>query len=357
MAAVNFPTSPTNGQLFVHEGKVFTWDSTNSIWSRNPTSAGSAEIASSETPPSSPVNGAVWFNTSTMGLYVYYSDGTSSQWVQINDPAGNLGTGVVTVSSSAPSNAVSGDLWYDIDSTGSLLIYDGTYWVTAVPAIGGGGTTELWKNISDDYLSISGDKLLVDSTSESITITLPASPSIGEQIEIVDVTGNAAANNIIIDRNSNLIYGLTNNLSMIVNRSSIRMVYTGATLGWTSVVDQGIISIQSVAAPIVSGINNATEASNITVTISNYDGDAAYIIAVTGGSYTRDGATITWTLPEYDENAEIAYITIQAIKGGLTSQTTAKAVTVEELTAPPSAGISIIITNFAGSAMKGWEQF
>ena len=356
MAAVNFPSSPTNGQLFVHDGKVFTWDSTNSIWSRNPASAGSAEITSSDTPPSGASNGAVWFNTSTMGLYVYYADGTSSQWVQINDPAGNLGTGVVTVSSNAPAGAVIGDLWYDIDSSGSLLIYDGTYWITAVPAVGSGGTTELWKNISADYTAISGDKLLVDTSTQAIIITLPASPSVGEQIEIVDVAGNAATNNITIDRNSNLIYGLTTNLSMVVNRSSIRMVYTGATLGWTSVVDQGIISIQSVAAPTLAGVNNALEGSNVTITISNYDGEAAYIIAVTDGSYTKDGSTITWTLPQYDANSPIAYITAQAVKSGLTSLTTAKAITVEESGVVPEV-TSIIITNFAGTAIKGWEQY
>ncbi len=38
MAAVNFPNSPVDGDTFTYEGKTFTWDNTNSIWVRNPTS-------------------------------------------------------------------------------------------------------------------------------------------------------------------------------------------------------------------------------------------------------------------------------------------------------------------------------
>lgn len=36
MAAVNFPNSPDDGEIFTYEGKSFTWNATNSIWIRNP---------------------------------------------------------------------------------------------------------------------------------------------------------------------------------------------------------------------------------------------------------------------------------------------------------------------------------
>ena len=38
----------------------------------------------SDTAPGSPVNGQLWWNSADGNLYIYYNDGSSSQWVQIN---------------------------------------------------------------------------------------------------------------------------------------------------------------------------------------------------------------------------------------------------------------------------------
>lgn len=42
-----------------------------------------APVTMSTSPPSTPANGSLWFNTETGRLYVYYTDGTSDQWVEI----------------------------------------------------------------------------------------------------------------------------------------------------------------------------------------------------------------------------------------------------------------------------------
>ncbi len=36
----------------------------------------------SDTAPTSPSSGDMWFNTTNLKLYVYYNDGTSAQWVE-----------------------------------------------------------------------------------------------------------------------------------------------------------------------------------------------------------------------------------------------------------------------------------
>jgi len=38
----------------------------------------------SDTAPGSPSQGSLWWDSSTGGLFIYYNDGTSSQWVQLN---------------------------------------------------------------------------------------------------------------------------------------------------------------------------------------------------------------------------------------------------------------------------------
>lgn len=60
-------------------GQVITYNGTNWI---NGTSGGGG-VTAAATPPGSPVNGSAWFDTNAGTLYVYYDDGNSSQWVQV----------------------------------------------------------------------------------------------------------------------------------------------------------------------------------------------------------------------------------------------------------------------------------
>ena len=71
----------------------------------------------------------------------------------------------------------------------------------------------------------------VDTTAAR-TLTLPASPALGDTIVIYDASGTAATNNITIARNGNLINGQSTNAIIDVNQSSSLFVYTGATVGW-----------------------------------------------------------------------------------------------------------------------------
>ena len=71
----------------------------------------------------------------------------------------------------------------------------------------------------------------VDTTSAR-TLTLPASPSLGDTIAIYDASGSAATNNITVARNGNKINGQTDNAIIDVNQSSSLFVYTGSTIGW-----------------------------------------------------------------------------------------------------------------------------
>lgn len=49
-------------------------------------SSGSSQVFVSETAPSSPTEGNIWFNSSTGVIYVYVTDTDSSQWVQPSYP-------------------------------------------------------------------------------------------------------------------------------------------------------------------------------------------------------------------------------------------------------------------------------
>ena len=79
--ALNFPNSPTNGQLYTDtmSGNSWTWDSANTCWKSTSTYIQTITVASSA--PGTPAVGQLWWNQDYGRLLVYYSDGTSSQWV------------------------------------------------------------------------------------------------------------------------------------------------------------------------------------------------------------------------------------------------------------------------------------
>jgi len=82
------------------------------------------------------------------------------------------------------------------------------------------------KNIS------AGSKNIVDTNSTTVTLTLPGSPALGDEVRVIDGTGNASVYNIIIDRNANNIMGSSSNLVIDVDRAAIGLVYYNASQGW-----------------------------------------------------------------------------------------------------------------------------
>ena len=76
-----------------------------------------------------------------------------------------------------------------------------------------------------------GDKLFID-TSSAKTVTLPSSASMGDEIRIIDVTGNASTNNITVSRNGHNIQGAASDLTINVDRAGIGLVYYNSAQGW-----------------------------------------------------------------------------------------------------------------------------
>jgi hypothetical protein len=70
------------------------------------------------------------------------------------------------------------------------------------------------------------------NTGSAVTVTLPASPSTGDELIFVDQTGQAATNNITLGRNGSKIKGICTDGKMVVNRGGLRLVYSGSSQGW-----------------------------------------------------------------------------------------------------------------------------
>jgi hypothetical protein len=68
--------------------QVLSWTGSDYDWVAQSGGGGGASVTASDTAPSSPSAGDLWFNSSELVLYVYYNDGDSSQWVQSNPTGG-----------------------------------------------------------------------------------------------------------------------------------------------------------------------------------------------------------------------------------------------------------------------------
>ena len=142
---------------------------------------------SSSTAPTSPGIGDIWYNTTTDVVYRYTNDGVSSYWIDITGPTYG---GSVTGGSAATY----------AEATGNITLAVNT-------------------------------KYLVN-TSAARTLTLPATPTIGQEIGIIDGTGTCATYNITINRNSSNIQGLAEDLTINSNRAAFTLVYYNVANGW-----------------------------------------------------------------------------------------------------------------------------
>jgi len=85
--------------------------------------------------------------------------------------------------------------------------------------------------ISANTTLVAGRRYFVDTTAAR-TLTLPASPTLGQEVVVIDATGSAATNNITILRNGGKINGLTEDAILDVNQGTSIFTYTGTALGW-----------------------------------------------------------------------------------------------------------------------------
>ena len=96
--------------------------------------------------------------------------------------------------------------------------------------------TKGYYTVPGAYTAVNNDQLLVDTSgggiSSSVTVTLPASPAIGNEVTVIDSGNNFASNNLTIARNGSNILGAASNLVVSVNGSAFTLVYVNATRGW-----------------------------------------------------------------------------------------------------------------------------
>jgi trimeric autotransporter adhesin len=114
------------------------------------------------------------------------------------------------------------------NGTNVTVTDDGAGGVT-ISSSGGVGAT--WVTKTSAYNAVAGDYILADTSGGAFSITLPASPSVNDQITIKGGF-SAATNNLTIARNGKKIMNLTEDMTVSASSMEFTLVYN-ATTGWT----------------------------------------------------------------------------------------------------------------------------
>src|SRR6056300_185262 len=89
-----------------------------------------------------------------------------------------------------------------------------------------------WQSVKTaSFTAVAGEGYFVNTTSSAITVTLPSSPTQGDELIIVDYAGTADTNNITITSSDN-INGAADDVVISYERGGVSMVYVDATQGW-----------------------------------------------------------------------------------------------------------------------------
>ena len=91
--------------------------------------------------------------------------------------------------------------------------------------IGGSGYTVKVTN----YTAVAGDNILANTSGGSFTITLPASPTTGAVVNIIDADGTFNINALTVARNGNTIMSIAEDMYASTNGATFGLVYNGST--------------------------------------------------------------------------------------------------------------------------------
>ena len=120
----------------------------------------------------------------------------------------------------------SGNTYVIQPSTSAFLATDGTNWYVLQTS------GRNWVTKTSTYTAFPGDKIFANTTSGVFTINLPASPSSGDEIRILDLANTFDTNNLTVGRNGSNINGSGNDMTVDVEGAAFSLVYTDGTNGW-----------------------------------------------------------------------------------------------------------------------------
>jgi hypothetical protein len=123
-----------------------------------------------------------------------------------------------------------------------------------------------------NYTTVAKEGVLADTSGGAFTVTLPATPSVGDLVVVADAGASWGTNNLTVGRNGSTIGGLAQDLVCDISGVSVTLVYDGTT--WEAYAQVGgnggnavtLNGIQTLTNKTISGASNTI--TNISLTAS-----------------------------------------------------------------------------------------
>jgi hypothetical protein len=227
-----------------HSANTVNWlDSTVSITGLSTTATGTVLTLSDSA------------STSTVNLII-----DNQKEIRFRETTAN-GTNYVALKAPA---SVSADLTFTLPATdgtnGQVLSTNGSGVLSFITPSAGISWQSSVKTTG--FTATAGEGYFCNTTSAGFTVTLPATPTAGQQVAVVDYAGTFDTNSLVISPNGNKIEGATANLALTGEREGVLLVYIDSTQGWLA----------------TSGINEGTDA----LSLAPYTVD--FLVVAGGGS-------------------------------------------------------------------------
>ena len=134
-----------------------------------------------------------------------------------------------------------------------------------------------WQSVqTSGFTAVAGNGYFVDTTSGAITVTLPVSASLGDQIAIKDYAGTFSSNNLTIGRNGHNIQGAANDSLISTNRASLLLVYVDSTKGWIYAEESNVADLEG---PSFISATGGTITTSGDFKIHTFTGDGCFVVS------------------------------------------------------------------------------
>jgi len=155
------------------------------------------------------------------------NSGTNSGAITIVDGAG----GNITITPNGSGNIVLDGLTFpNADGSADTFLKTNGSGTLSFAEVSGGTSWQAVK--TSGFTAVAGEGYFINTTSGAITMTLPSSPTIGDEIAFIDYAGTFDTNNLTVGRNSEKINGSAADLTVATERAANTLVYTDGTQGW-----------------------------------------------------------------------------------------------------------------------------
>lgn len=139
----------------------------------------------------------------------------------------------------------------------TLEAANGVYWAnvgSGSTSSGSGSGGVSWQAVQNtSFVAVTGRGYFVNTAISTVTITLPASPTVGDSITIVDYARTFTANIITLYPNGNKIQSNTANVVLNTNGQAVSLVYADANQGWLNYSSGLAVGPYSLEYLIVAG--------------------------------------------------------------------------------------------------------